>query len=202
MSAGALVLVPGAAEWLSPEMVLGLFMAGGVVFYLVDKWVAGKGSGGRQTLAMLLDFIPESLALGALLALGDSAGLLLALMIALQNLPEGLNAFWEMRATTDMPAGKIIWVFFLLALLGPIAACIGLTFLVGMQGLLGGIVIFAAGGILYLLFEDIAPEAVLENRRFPSLGAVASFALGLAGTCIFRSARPGGVCPPRVFLKQ
>ena len=36
-------------------------------------------------------------------------------------------------------------------------------------------------GILYLIFEDIAPQAALRNRHAPPLGAVAGFLLGLAG---------------------
>ena len=47
--------------------------------------------------------------------------------------------------------------------------------------LLGAIMIFAAGGILYLLFEDIAPRVALERRQAPPLAAVAGVALGLAG---------------------
>ena len=41
--------------------------------------------------------------------------------------------------------------------------------------------LFASGGILYLIFEDIAPQARLERRWSPPLGAVAGFVLGLVG---------------------
>jgi ZIP family zinc transporter len=41
--------------------------------------------------------------------------------------------------------------------------------------------LFAAGGILYLTFQDIAPQVVLKNSRLPALGAIAGFALGLIG---------------------
>ena len=39
----------------------------------------------------------------------------------------------------------------------------------------------AAGGILYLIFQDLAPQAQLKNHWFPPLGAVSGFALGLLG---------------------
>jgi ZIP family zinc transporter len=39
----------------------------------------------------------------------------------------------------------------------------------------------AAGGILYLLFQDIAPQARLARRWAPTLGAVVGFGLGLLG---------------------
>ena len=42
--------------------------------------------------------------------------------------------------------------------------------------------LFAAGGILYLVFQDIAPQAKLAAHWGPPLGAVLGFALGLAGT--------------------
>lgn len=41
--------------------------------------------------------------------------------------------------------------------------------------------LFAAGGILYLLFQDIAPQVRLENRWGPPLGAVLGFMLGMLG---------------------
>lgn len=38
-----------------------------------------------------------------------------------------------------------------------------------------------AGGILYLLFQDIAPQAKLHRAWAPPLGATARFLLGLIG---------------------
>jgi len=47
--------------------------------------------------------------------------------------------------------------------------------------ILGGIMLFASGGILYLTFQDIAPQVPLEKHWMPAQGAVAGFALGLVG---------------------
>jgi len=41
--------------------------------------------------------------------------------------------------------------------------------------------IFSAGGILYITFTDIAPQAKLENHWLPAIGVVAGFLLGLIG---------------------
>ena len=46
---------------------------------------------------------------------------------------------------------------------------------------IGGIMLFASGGILYLIFQDIAPQVPLKRSWAPSQGAVAGFALGLVG---------------------
>jgi len=41
--------------------------------------------------------------------------------------------------------------------------------------------LFCAGGILYLTFQDIAPQAKLERAWAPPLGAVVGFLIGLTG---------------------
>lgn len=41
--------------------------------------------------------------------------------------------------------------------------------------------LFAAGGILYIIFQDIAPQSKLKNHWAPPLGAVAGFLLGVLG---------------------
>ena len=67
------------------------------------------------------------------------------------------------------------------ALLGPAAALLGHYVIAGFPTLLGAIMVTAAGGILYLIFEDIAPQAPLDHAWAPPLGAVLGFALGLLG---------------------
>ncbi len=44
-----------------------------------------------------------------------------------------------------------------------------------------GLLLFAAGGILHVVFQDIAPQAKLKKLWLPSFGAVIGFALGLFG---------------------
>jgi ZIP family zinc transporter len=39
----------------------------------------------------------------------------------------------------------------------------------------------AAGGILYAVFQDIAPQVKLEKHWAPPFGAVLGFVLGLVG---------------------
>jgi ZIP family zinc transporter len=129
---------------------------------------------------MLADFIPEAIALGAVIASGKSTGLLLALMIGLQNLPEGFNAFREQR-DAGARTRQILVSFTGLAMLGPLAAALGYLVLAGFAQVTGALMLVAAGAILYLIFQDIAPQAKLENRHGPALGAVGGFLLGLLG---------------------
>ena len=138
----------------------------------------------RQARIVVPIIFGLTLALGALLATGSETALVLAGIIFLQNLPEGFNAYRELIGAGRITSRRILGMFCLLVLLGPLGAGVGHLALAEAQGLLGAIMLFAAGGILYLVFEDIAPQAVLANRHAPPLGAVAGFMLGLAGHLI------------------
>ncbi|WP_206021079.1 ZIP family metal transporter [Antarcticimicrobium luteum] len=184
LSAVALVLVPDGAAMLPPWLALGLLFLGGIVFYLLDlRLERGGGNGGALLVAMLLDFLPEALALGALLVTEAATARLLALMIFLQNLPEGFSAFGEIWRH-GVAARPLLLAFALLAGLGPLCALLGMWFLVEMDAVLGAIMIFSAGGILYLLFQDVAPAARTRDSSAPALGAVLGFGLGLAGALV------------------
>ena len=65
--------------------------------------------------------------------------------------------------------------------LGPLAAWFGFTCLSAEPRVLASLMLFSAGGILYLIFEDIAPQAHLDRHWAPPLGAVGGFMLGLLG---------------------
>jgi ZIP family zinc transporter len=189
MAAVALVLVPEGQRYLSAWSALAAFGAGGIAFFLIDRMIERRGGGIAQLMAMLLDFVPESLALGAMLAAEWQAGLLLAGLIALQNLPEGFNAYLELRARDALTSGKRLAGFCAIVLLGPLAAWFGFSYLRETSGALGAMMLFAAGGILYLTFEDIAPQAHLARRWAPALGAVAGFMLGLLGQMLLLGGR-------------
>lgn len=181
IAAIALVLVPEGTKRLSVIPILLAFGSGGLAFFLIDRAMAKRGGSVAQLMAMVLDFVPESLALGAVLAADEATGLLLASLIALQNLPEGFNSYREIKSNSQMSGRTILLGFCALTLLGPLSAWIGVTFMQSAQQTLGFIMLFASGGILYLTFEDIAPQAKLEYHWGPPLGAVAGFMLGLLG---------------------
>jgi ZIP family zinc transporter len=181
LSAVALVLVPDGIEHLSTQSALYWFLLGGLAFMLIDVLLNLFKTSASQLIAMLSDFIPESIALGATFALGGSNGLLLALLIGLQNLPEGFNAFRELRQSSHYSAKRIIITFALMALLGPLAGLIGYFWLSAYPSVIAAIMLFAAGGILYSVFQDIAPQAKLTRHWGPPMGAVIGFASGIVG---------------------
>ncbi|QDU86597.1 ZIP Zinc transporter [Planctomycetes bacterium Pla163] len=186
LSAVALVLVPDGMDALWIGWGAPCFAAGGVAFMALDRWLARSKSAASNLAAMLSDFVPEAIALGAAFAVGRTTGFLLALLMALQNVPEGFNAYRELRASSGISGGRLIAGFTAMALLGPLAGLAGYFWLGDAPEAVGGIMLFAAGGILYAVVEDIAPQAHLERRWAPPLGAIAGFLLGMIGDSFVR----------------
>lgn len=181
LAAVALVLVPEGQKSLSAPWVALAVLSGGLMFMAADIVISRRGGSTAQLLAMLLDFTPEAMALGASLALGSESGLLLALLMALQNLPEGFNAYREMVAFRPRQGRCVLLFFMLLVPIGPVAAAIGFLWLAELEAVLGFIMLWATGGILYLTFQDIAPQVRLEKDWWPPMAAVAGFLTGLIG---------------------
>lgn len=181
LAAVALVLIPPALDTLSLFVLSLTFLAGAVIFMSLSYLLSTRGGSVSQVLAMLLDFIPEAMALGATVTKNASVAIFLAFIIGLQNFPEGFNAYREIKENKICPSCKTLVIFTMLALVGPFAAIVGYYFLADHETLLHIIMVFCAGGILYLIFQDIAPQAKLQKKWAPSLGAVGGFMLGIIG---------------------
>jgi len=159
------------------------FLIGGIAFWQLDAHLKRAGSTAAQLISMLLDFIPEAILLGASAATGSNVVYLLAGMIALQNMPEGFASYHEMHQSEG--SNRWLWLVFLaIPLVGPLAAWIGFAWLSTSTSIVGVVMLFCSGGILYLIFDDIAPRAHLKHHDFPAIGAVAGFLLGLVGAML------------------
>jgi len=180
VAAVAFALLPHGLSVLNPVTLAVTFCAGGLLFCLLDIYVSKQGSTKAQFMAMLSDFFPEALALGAVFGSDHRLGVLLAGFIGAQNLPEGYNSFREITRAGTKPR-LALTVLLGASLLGPFAAGIGYLFLQDKAKLTAAIMTFASGGILYLIFQDIAPQSKIKNHWIPALGAVLGFAIGLLG---------------------
>lgn len=180
----ALVLVPHGMDEVTAATATASLVAGGLLFYVIDRSMTRMGRSASNLLAALLDFMPEAVALGALMSTQASVGVLLAMFIALQNLPEGFNAYRELVTTAHMTKKRAMMLLLGSALFGPICGVLGYWVLSAAPVATSVTMLFAGGGILYLVFQDIAPQAKLDRHWGPPLGAVFGFALGLLGTML------------------
>ena len=67
------------------------------------------------------------------------------------------------------------------ALLGPVFGVAGYLWLADYPTQMAAVMLLASGGILYSIFQDIAPQVKLKKHWAPPLGALLGFALGIVG---------------------
>lgn len=180
LSALAIVLIPKGMETLEVIPLTISFLSGALLFMLLDQYLAARGGQTATLLAMLMDFIPESMALGAVFAIEPEMAMLLAIFIGLQNLPESFNAFRDL-VQSGFSVRKTLIIFFFLSFFGIAGALIGHFLLSDYPDLTAHLMTFASGGILYLLIQDIIPESKLKRNYLTSLGAVIGFLVGMIG---------------------
>ncbi len=182
LAAVALVLVPEGTRYVDHSILsVILLLGGGISFFAIERLLGTRRRARPQFIAMLLDFVPESIALGGSFAIGAPEAPLLALFIGMQNLPEGFNAYRELLARGGNDGRRILVFMCLLAPIGPAFAVVGYFFFSQNLFILGASMLFASGGILYLIFQDIAPQSHLSRHWAPPLGAVLGFSSGMLG---------------------
>lgn len=177
------------------------FLAGGGFLYLVDKLLPHLHIGysrdqaeGIQTswhrsvllvLAITLHNIPEGLAVGiafgALAADLPSASLssaiALAIGIGIQNFPEGAAVSIPLRRE-GFSRLKSFWYGQLSGVVEPIAGVIGAALVIMMKPILPYALSFAAGAMIFVVVEELIPEAQLDkNTDVATIGAMLGFAL-------------------------
>lgn len=185
VGAVAVVLVPAGLDSMDGSMLaIPLVLAGGLVFFAIERALGLRRRESPQLMGTVLDYVPEAIALGGLVALDSPVAPLLALLIALQNLPEGFNAYRELSALNGRSPRRTLGYMSLLVPIGPLAGLAGYYFLSAHAAVLGGIMLFASGGVLYLIFQDIAPQSRLNRHWAPPLGAVCGFCLALFGSML------------------
>jgi zinc transporter, ZIP family len=125
-------------------------------------------------LAITLHNIPEGLALGVAFGaaataspleggIGYSAALALTLGIALQNVPEGMAVAMPLRAA-GMTRARSFAYGTASALVEPLAAVLGAAAVLSVQPLLPYALAFAAGAMVYVVVEELIPEAHQGGR--------------------------------------
>ena len=136
-------------------------------------------------LAITLHNIPEGLAVGvafgAISAELGTAGLggavALALGIGLQNLPEGTAVSVPLRGE-GMSRLRCFWFGQLSAVVEPLAAVVGAAAVLLMRPLLPYALAFAAGAMIFVVVEEVIPEAQRgANTDIATLGAMIGFAV-------------------------
>ena len=159
ISAVALVLVPEGSRFMTSATSASLFLvSGGITFFVVERFLGLRRRESPQLTAMLLDYLPE-----------------------------GFNAYRELGSLPHNNRRKTLMLMCMLIPLGPLVGTLGWLYGAEHTVFLGGVMLFASGGILYLIFQDIAPQSRLDRHWAPALGAVLGFGIGMLGQLLIPS---------------
>ncbi len=189
LGAVAAVLVPqGLSSMENSMLAIPVMLFGALVFLIVERFLGLKRRESPQLMGMVLDYIPEAIALGGMVAVSSPVASQLAILIGLQNLPEGFNSYRELKDQNHITTKQTLITMMLLVPVGPISGLCGYYFLSGHEAILGGIMLFASGGIIYLIFQDIAPQSKLKKHWFPPIGAAFGFCLALFSELLISNA--------------
>jgi zinc transporter, ZIP family len=181
IAAAVFEMVIEAEKNIGITLTLIAFLAGAVLFTIADMIAEKKGGGAGILLGIGLDIIPESLAIGAAIASGPA--LALALLIGIQNIPEGIASYKEMMtgktAFSNNPK-KALAAVGVVSVIPVFLGLAGLFYLTGMKDTIAIIFALSAGGIFYMLYYDMIPKAHKERKWLPTFGAVLGFIIGFA----------------------
>lgn len=180
ISAAIFEMVIQAEKTIGIVPTLLFFILGAIIFTIADIIAVKKGGGADILIGIGLDTIPESLAIGASIAAGPAFAI--ALLIGIQNIPEGIAAYKEMRTgkTAFTNSKKALYAIGVISIIPVILGLVGLFFLQGLHYIIGLILALSAGGIFYMLFYDMIPKAHKDRKWLPTFGAVLGFIIGFA----------------------
>jgi ZIP family zinc transporter len=188
----------GLPGWLPP--VVG-FLLGGAVLFVIDKLLPHLHFGlpkshseGIKTnwqrsillvLAITLHNLPEGLAVGVAFGAAGvgmsgaslAGAIALAIGIGLQNFPEGLAVSAPLRRS-GLTRWKSFWYGQLSAVVEPIGGVLGAAAVFSMRQLLPYALAFAAGAMIYVVVEELIPEAQQGNNSdIATIGLMIGFAV-------------------------
>ena len=137
------------------------------------------------SIAVTLHNIPEGMAVGVILAstmaegavIPMSAAWALAIGIAIQNFPEGAILSMPLHSE-GMSKGKSFLIGALSGIVEPVASILTILLIGFIAPALPYLLAFAAGSMMYVVVEELIPEAQVEpHSNIPTLGFTVGFIL-------------------------
>ncbi len=174
------------------QVAVGLGL-GSATFFIGDRLIARLGGSNRKSkdgepdddsglgivLGTVLDGIPESAVLGMSLVGGGGVSFALLAGIWISNFPEALASTVNL-SKAGMAKGKIRLMWLAILVVSGVAAALGFAIVNNISSRTGALVeAFAAGSLLTMIADEMAPEAYERSAIYAGLATVAGFALAV-----------------------
>lgn len=130
-------------------------------------------------LGIALHNLPEGLAIGAGIQSNPQLGAFIAVAIAVHNIPEGVAMAGPLKAG-GLKNNRIFLFTLLAGLMTPLGAAFGLLFFSISPIFIGGSLAFAAGAMIYIVNDELVPQANEMNSHLGNAGFIAGLLLGFS----------------------
>jgi len=201
-----LALLPEALEHGSIVSASVGFLLGVGIMYALDRFIPHAHASSSQEFAfenvpdapartkailrvgylvffgLALHNLPEGLAIGAGLETSPELGSYIAIAIGLHNIPEGIAMAGIMRAG-GLSVVKMLILTLITGLMTPVGAGLGLIFFNISPLFIAGGMAFAAGAMVYIVNDELIPQAHKLNSHI----AIGGLILGLMLVLIMTS---------------
>lgn len=127
-------------------------------------------------IGIALHDLPEGIAIAVGYAAEDTLGLLIALAIGLHNIPEGMATAAPLSMAGLSPL-RIILTCFCISFFTPLGSLLGILLITISHNIISLLLAFAGGAMAFIVKNELLPEAYRKYSCFASLGF-------LIGTCL------------------
>lgn len=188
----ALDLLPAALEYGTRFTTIGGFALGVLLLAAIGNWMSRRQGRRRRhranrsnsfvrmgvlvALGIALHDLPEGLAIGAGFAATEDLGTVLALAIGLHNIPEGISLSLPLLYGGWKPL-QIIGLCLAVAMVTPLGTLLSLVLLQISPQAIAVSLAFAAGAMVFVVADELIPTSHDSSRLLTSLGITFGFAI-------------------------
>jgi len=183
-------LIPTALDYGSFGETVAGFTVGAVLLYLIDHLLSrlsGHGLSNTGTgrflkmgyliaIGIALHDLPEGMAIAIGYSATSRVGLVIALAIGLHNIPEGMATAAPLRMG-GLTKLRIIGINLLVSVFTPIGTALGFVLIHIVPQVISGLLALAAGAMSYLVKDELLPESFGQNKLAASLGVASGLVL-------------------------
>lgn len=192
-------LIPSSYSYSNFFLTTFGFFLGNIILFSLDFLIAPlaysaniKSKGGKGyylkmgyliAIGIALHDLPEGMAIAVGYTAEYNLGLIVALAIGLHNIPEGMATTAPLKMG-GMDNKNIITLITLVSLITPLGAYLGIILVAISPSLIGLLLALAGGAMTYIVKSELWPESKRRHPNYARLGAFCGIAIMMLTTII------------------
>jgi len=192
-------LIPSGYAYSNLRIALTGFILGNILLFLLDIAISSLPPIQRMqrfdkrghflkmgyliAIGIALHDLPEGIAIAVGYSAADRLGIIIALAIGLHNIPEGMAATAPLKMG-GMSNLSIIILITLVSIVTPLGAYLGILLVSISRSLIGLLLAVAGGAMTYIIKSELWPESHRRHPNYARLGAFCGVVIMLGASFI------------------